>query len=506
MDDESDLQQALAYAQRAYEALAATLEAERRAAEGRVTMLRAQLATLSADHQTAQQRAAEFARWLAARISTPPEPAPRLWRRPPPPVIAPEVGAWFEPSWYLQRYPDVAASGQDAAQHFARFGVSEGRAPGAWLAPDPPAHHDNAPQDIVFVSGEPGTPGHIYRVRRPTEAASAVGLRSRALSLVEAAADPALLNARIVVIWRAAWNDKVASVFAAARAYGARIVFDVDDLMFEPELAKFEFIDGIRTQFLTEKVVADFYALVQQTLLAADACLSPTVFLTERMQRFGKPGFVLPNGFDATTKRVSAAAVAARHASGASKWRRIGYAGGTRTHQKDFAVIATPLAALLREHPNTRLVLFRRAHTPCLDIAEFPALSGLEAQIEWREMVGLEELPWELARFDINLAPLEVNNPYCEAKSELKFFEAALVEVPTIASPTRPFRDAIRDGENGFLAADDAAWYRHMTTLLHDPDLRLRAAQAALADIEERYGVSQRAKSLQEIVGHLART
>ena len=44
----------------------------------------------------------------------------------------------------------------------------------------------------------------------------------------------------------------------------------------------------------------------------------------------------------------------------------------------------------------------------------------------------------EKARFDINLAPLEVGNPFCEAKSQLKFFEAGLVNCTTIASPTGP--------------------------------------------------------------------
>jgi len=544
MPDDDDRAERI-YARLAYEGVARALEEERRAADRQAAALRAELGTQRQEAEAARRVAAEVTR-LARGLIGIRAPRRRLllglraWRaergslRRAIDTIG--ASALWDRDWYLRQYPDVARSGQDPASHYLRFGAAEGRDPGpafstgsyllanpdvATSAVNPLVHYEmfgraegrmlhppacmpaaRLRRDIVFVSGEPGTAGHVYRIRRPAEAAAAVGLSSLALSMAEAASDMAALDADIVVIWRAEWSQRVAGVIAQARGFCARIVFDCDDLMVEPDLARFEFIDGIRTQFLTEQVVSDFYGRVQQTLLAADACLSPTAFLTGRMQRFGKPGFVLPNGFDETTRRVSQAAVAARQAAGARGVLRIGYAGGTRTHQKDFAVIAAPVARVLREAGNRRLVLFRRAETPCLDLEEFPALAGLEAQIEWREMVGLEELPWELARFDVNVAPLEVGNPYCEAKSELKFFEAALVGVPTIASPTQPFRDAIRDGQNGYLAANEAEWYDRLTILLGDGPLRQLIARAAREDAEEKYGAARRG----EIVGTLVRS
>ncbi len=438
----------------------------------------------------------------------------------------------FDPTWYRRRYPDLARTGVDLPRHYALFGGREHRDPGpafsaaAYLEANPDVaaaginplvHYERygraegralRPEhsfryDIVFVAGEPGTQGEIYRVRRPDAAARWAGLRSLALNLTAAAEFPASLNAAVVVLWRAEWSARVAAVISAARGFGAKIVFDCDDLMVEPELARVEYIDGIRTQGLTEPMVADFYARVRQTLLATDACLSPTVFLTARMQRSGKPGFVLPNGFDADTLRASSEARISRRGAGECPILRLGYAGGTRTHQKDFAVIAGPVAEVLRAGANRRLVLFRTAHHPCLDIDEFPEFAALAAQIEWRDLVALNALPWELARFDINLAPLEVGNPYCEAKSELKFFEAALAGVPTIASPTQPFRDAIRDGQNGYLAADPQTWQQRMTALLTDADLRQRLADQARADVSRQYGVERRGEILRELVGQL---
>src|SRR5438270_307388 len=80
---------------------------------------------------------------------------------------------------------------------------------------------------------------------------------------------------------------------------------------------------------------------------------------------------------------------------------------------------------------------------------------------------------------DINLAPLEPSNPFCEAKSELKFFEAAVVGVPTIASATEPFAAAIEDGVSGLLANDAEGWRRALDLLVSSKDRRRAIGAAA---------------------------
>jgi hypothetical protein len=111
----------------------------------------------------------------------------------------------------------------------------------------------------------------------------------------------------------------------------------------------------------------------------------------------------------------------------------------------------------------------------------------------------LPNLPEELARYDIALAPLEVGNVFCEAKSELKYFEAALVGVPTVASPTQPFADAIRDGVTGFLAKSTEQWYEYLERLVTDPALRRKIGKAALHDILYRYGPDGRRDKVRAI-------
>ena len=98
------------------------------------------------------------------------------------------------------------------------------------------------------------------------------------------------------------------------------------------------------------------------------------------------------------------------------------------------------------------------------------------------------KLPLELMRFDINIAPLEIGNPYCEAKSELKFFDAAMLEVPTVASATAPFRAAIRQGQSGFLAESSEDWLKSLSRLLDDRRLRIRIGKVARVEALRGFG------------------
>ena len=77
-------------------------------------------------------------------------------------------------------------------------------------------------------------------------------------------------------------------------------------------------------------------------------------------------------------------------------------------------------------------------------------------------------LPAVLRDLDVNLAPLTPGSRFNEAKSAIKWLEAALVGTPTVASPTEPFREAIEHGRNGLLATTPDDWVAAIDALLTD--------------------------------------
>lgn len=59
---------------------------------------------------------------------------------------------WFDAGWYLQAYPDVAASGMDGAEHYLRHGGAEGRSPGPRFDS---AHYLAAHADVAAANLNP---------------------------------------------------------------------------------------------------------------------------------------------------------------------------------------------------------------------------------------------------------------------------------------------------------------------------------------------------------------
>lgn len=157
---------------------------------------------------------------------------------------------------------------------------------------------------LMYISGEPDIPGHQYRVARYAATAEALGAHTSWMRVEEIAERlPEIRAAAVLVIWRAPWDERLASAIDAARYAGAKIVFDVDDLMVDPELARFDVIDGIRSSWLTEEGVRAHFARVRQTMSVADLCVATTEELANHMRRASMPTVVLPNGFDARILR-----------------------------------------------------------------------------------------------------------------------------------------------------------------------------------------------------------
>jgi glycosyltransferase involved in cell wall biosynthesis len=94
-------------------------------------------------------------------------------------------------------------------------------------------------------------------------------------------------------------------------------------------------------------------------------------------------------------------------------------------------------------------------------------------------MLRYHEMIADLSNCDVVIAPLVPGNPFCEAKSELKFFEAAMMGRPCVASPTQTYVDALRGGQYGHLAKTPDEWFSALSELYLSSETRRRIARTA---------------------------
>ena len=91
--------------------------------------------------------------------------------------------------------------------------------------------------------------------------------------------------------------------------------------------------------------------------------------------------------------------------------------------------------------------------------------------------------------FAVGLMPLE-DTPWARAKCAFKAIQYMALGIPVVASPVGMNRELIRDGVNGFLPADAAAWLATLDALLTDASLARRIGALGRATVERDYALS----------------
>ncbi|KPL82534.1 hypothetical protein SE15_10410 [Thermanaerothrix daxensis] len=293
--------------------------------------------------------------------------------------------------------------------------------------------------------------------------------------------------ADVLILQRVTWNRLVEALLQRAKRHGALVFADVDDLVFSPEAYRWinspDFVDPIRLGLYRENL-----NLNRETLIHCDGIIASTDFLAFHASQLSKPTWVHRNGFSLEMWMHSLDAL---KTMGSELNERIvlGYASGTPTHNRDFEIIKPVLQRLLDEYPYLHLHLVGHIH-PGEDWGQATTRVHRLPFVPWRS------LPKVLAQFSINLAPLRLDNPFSQSKSEIKYVEAALVKVPTVASPTAAYRYAIQHGKNGFLAADSWDWEEILRRLVEDANLRRAVGECAYQDVSFRYAPWKRAAEI----------
>jgi len=149
---------------------------------------------------------------------------------------------------------------------------------------------------------------------------------------------------------------------------------------------------------------------------------------------------------------ISQLCVEKKKAQGARKPFSLGYFSGSPTHANDFKTIYKEIVELLEEFDDIVLDVVGYMEFP-EEMKKFVEMG----RVRFTNPVDFVRLQELVASVDVNLVPLVINK-FTNCKSELKFFEAAIVNTITCAAYTYTYENAIEHGVNGFLCKP-SEWY-----------------------------------------------
>ncbi len=336
---------------------------------------------------------------------------------------------------------------------------------------------------VLFASGIDGF-CHRYNVLHWAEQLACEGVASTAWAHGDPRLAADLASHDVLVLYRVPDSPWVRHLLARAAALGRATVFAVDDLIVDPRLDP-PLLAG--RSAAERELWHDGVRRYRRTLETADALLAASEPIAAVGRALGKPTHVQRAGLSAVELALGAAA--ARSAAGHHHPPRLGYFSGTPTHDADLAAVAPVVAELMERHPALELLLVGPVALPA-------PLAPFDARIVRRPLVPWTELPALVAACTASLAPLAGHDPFVAAKGAVKYLEAAAVGVPVIATSIDAYRDAVRDGVTGWLAAGDDDWRRALTTVVTHPERAAHVGATARADVELRFVPAAQGRAL----------
>jgi glycosyltransferase involved in cell wall biosynthesis/SAM-dependent methyltransferase len=327
----------------------------------------------------------------------------------------------------------------------------------------------------LILSGCPGDTFR-YRCEHQAEQLESYGFKTDVAYFDRVDWDAVLNSYQCFLLHRVPHRMTVERFIKKAQELGKPVIFDIDDLVFdEGKLGYIRALEGRSSEEV--QLYRDNVKQHHRTLSLCRFAIAATEPLRIAVQSIlpHVRCFINPNGLNDIQLTQAEQALQINKPGADEQIVRIAYFSGTPTHNRDFKECARALERVLETYSYARLMLVGH-----LDSGENFARFG--ERIELRPPVPWQELPRLIRRADVNLAPLELDNPFTECKSNLKYFEAAVLGVPTVASDMEPYRNSIVHGENGYLCRTEEEWFHCISRLIEDPSLREKMGSTARKD------------------------
>ncbi len=340
--------------------------------------------------------------------------------------------------------------------------------------------------DVLFVTGGVGDSAN-YRSYNVAEELNLHGIKAEVMIQDNPFLPKFADKFKVFVFHRTLFTPAVKKLIDNIKKRNKEMIFETDDLVFDAKYM--HATDSYKNMGYFEK--KQYEKGVGEEILKdgyVKTCSTSTNYLAKILEGYGKKVFLVRNKLSDKDLEIAdnilenekeLSSLSSRSLAPGNDIK-IGYFSGTMSHNRDFATITDALMAIMEKYPQVELFL-----AGPLEIEN--RLNKFKGRIRVSPFVPREKHFENVASVDINLAPLEIGDAYCESKSEIKFSGAGILEVPTVAAATQTFREAISDGIDGFVANSTDEWVEKLEKLITDKELRMRMGKAAREKVLREY-------------------
>ena len=262
---------------------------------------------------------------------------------------------------------------------------------------------------------------------------------------------------------------------------GIKTFYDIDDPIFNTAV----YAENKNLEHIEPHERAHLLASAEDyrgAMKAVDALILSTSYLQALAQNdFGGRTYLWRNLADAATISIAENTRCERTGDDLTKVI-VGYASGSRAHDEDFNIAATGVAKILELYEHVELQVIGYAVMP-------PVLERFKERINTRPFSGYAKYFETLSQIDINIVPL-VDDRFNACKSAIRYIEASLCSVPTVASSVGQFAEIVDDGLDGFLATTQETWVSALGQLIENRLLREEMGETARRKIMAHHTVS----------------
>lgn len=299
-----------------------------------------------------------------------------------------------------------------------------------------------------------------------------------------------LRNIDILVLQRAMWDLNIENIISSASNLSIPVVYDVDDLIINPKYIPLYLnnLGIINKSDISFDIHFNFASKYFSIAEKCDSFIATNKFLGDILEKdFSKSVHIIPN-FLNKQQEYHSLQIREKRIEDNSRFA-MGYFSGSPSHFKDFSILVTDIKRFFKKYKNVFLKIVGH-----IDIPE--ELEEFKDRINQVPFVSYEELQYEIGEVDVNLVPLQ-ENLFNNCKSELKYFEAGIVNVISICSPTYVYNQIIDEGINGYIARD-GEWFDKLDYIYQNRNSISRVVKRAFKTSLDLYGVRNQSTRIRE--------